>query len=200
MQFKLPHWVVVVLAIATATLAAMAQQPAFENVAGLLNGLAGLLGTTSTIVALHAPSIVHAANVQAVVGYRRANPTPETVAAERGFARVRLLWQLCLFGIAVLVIACATLRAAAPAAQTLEQCVVGWAETNVSLSFEAMVISLALKCGGDVLDVIEVLATSADPNLAQYKSAALAAKADPAKVGALQMHLLARRHDAGLAQ
>lgn len=200
MQFKLPHWVIVLTAIAAAAFAAMAQQPQFESVAPLLNLLAGVLATTSTTVALHAPSIVHAANLQAVVGYNRNNPSVVSDAAQRGFARVRLLWQLSLFGIAVLVIACATLRAAAPAAQTLEQCVVGWAQTNVTLTFEAMVISLALKCGVDVLDVIEVLATSADPNLAQYKSAALAAKADPAKVGALQMHLLARRHDAGLAQ
>ena len=197
MNFKLPHWITILAAVAAAALVALSQQPQFATYAALLNSLALIVGSVGTGVALHAPSIVHAANVQAVVGYEKAH------TVERGFVRVgplltlATLATLATLGLFFALAGCARLKAAAPEEGTLLACVSTFVANNISMDLKVLVVSLAIQCGADVGDVLQAILDSKDPNLAQYKTAAAAAKASPDVVARLRVHALSHHHDAG---
>lgn len=104
----------------------------------------------------------------------------------------RMPWPALLFVAGFLVcsaFACG-IAAAVPAAERLAQCEADVAHEHPGLDFADFVAQSLASCGGDagvlVVDILEAIVASRDPNVVQYQREAKATRADTAKLGALR--------------
>lgn len=216
MQFKLPHWIQVIAPALAAAVVAFGQQlPQYQ---AFTNVIAGILIVLGTGTGLHSPSIT------AVPGAPPANDNGSGVSktGTAGFARLSalglvLLVSGCLmFASAIassvsmpsgrrlhgltrgmLTQGCAAVKAAGPATADLGMCVLNYASDHPAISFESLVLGAALACSADVGAIVEAIIHSADPQLAQYRGDALAARDNPGKMEALRAHLAAAKRALG---
>jgi hypothetical protein len=182
MKFALPHWVFVVALVAMRVDMSIAQQ--FPQYAPQLNVVNDALALVTGSSGLASGSIFASGAAK---------------AAERGFARLRvvfavmLLSLLALFSIARMrgalpptrtnLVGCAAFKAVAPQGQALEQCLEGYF-AKASGDWETDVIGAAFHCGSDVVSVLVALADEADPSLSSKAKATLADPASMARIRA----------------